>query len=331
MQDLYNAVVAVRKVLLNVSGSSPQDTPIQLLTHSPIVEIMARKSRIQWPQGTLKRSGIWATRVQTTESPLPTAPPGEVEAAGDKSEEKLPLTEQKDQTATDKTSQPEPATKTTSKTNDTADSTCPICLKDTRKPQLRRLPCNHVTCRACVVDFFRSAISAKHFITPACGLCAGARDGTSGESRMAAGFPVHWAKEVLRPREWTRYRDRLDELAENRSGTAVRCHSSECKLWIPPRHRAKGRKIAVCKCKVWTCMACMEEAHDGETCEAVALERKKAEEAMEALRDEAEKARKAEEAEGERMSLRTMSNMGCRKCPRCKIAIDKNGGCSQMQ
>lgn len=276
-------------------------------------------TREQW------RSLVFEATAQTTENPLSAAP---LKPASGKAEEKLPLTERKNQIATDKTSQPEPATKTTLKTNNTADSTCPICLKDTRKPQLRILPCNHVTCRACVVDFFRSAISAKHFITPACGLCAGARYGAAGESRKATEFPVQWAKEVLRPREWTRYRDCVDELAENRAGTAIRCHSSECRLWVPPRHRAKGRKIAVCKCKARTCMTCLEEAHDGETCDAVALKRQQAEE--EALQDEAEKARKAEEAEGERMSLQTMTKMGCRTCPNCNMAISKNGGCWHM-
>lgn len=265
---------------------------------------------------------------RTTRNPPPVALPERSKEAGGKAGNGLLLTEQKNPTVTDKTSQSEPAATTTSKANDTTDTTCPICLKDTRKPQLRRLPCNHVTCRACIVDFLRSAISAKHFIAPACGLCTGCGDRTSGESKKAAEFPVQWAKELLRPREWTLYRDRVDELAEIRSGTAVRCHSAECMLWIPPRHRSKGRKIAVCKCKERTCMACLEEAHDGETCEAVALERERAEE--KALRDEAARARKAEDAENERESLRAMSKMGCRTCPGCNMAINKNGGCSHM-
>ncbi|GKT49024.1 Ras GTPase-activating-like protein rng2 [Colletotrichum spaethianum] len=183
---------------------------------------------------------------------------------------------------------------------------CPLCFRGLRKTKLRQIPCGHTICNNCVAESFRYIIKQRFFSRPYC------------HHPIACWhpFPDEWAKELLRPGEWTRYRDLADEHREKESRTAVYCPNLECNSYISVRRRVKTQGIAKCTCGGKTCILCLEKAHEGETCQ-VAMERRKAQGVIDIIQEE--------------QTLKTMARMGCKLCPDCGMVIEKDQGCDSMR
>ncbi|OHE99109.1 IBR domain-containing protein [Colletotrichum orchidophilum] len=185
---------------------------------------------------------------------------------------------------------------------------CLACDKTCRKASRRDFPCGCPPyCHACAAAYIRSCLSNKPFTRPTCpGICG-----------IMHPFPDAWPRQLLRSKETIQYFDLVAEADEAESGAALYCHVRACGRYIPVRNRQKrGVGLGVCNCGERTCAGCHDKVHEGETCDEMRA------------RWEAEGVLKEEL---ERKSRRTMEQLSCKQCPKCKIVIEKIDGCDAIR
>jgi RNA recognition motif-containing protein len=177
--------------------------------------------------------------------------------------------------------------------------TCPVCYDNI--DQSYRLGCGHAYCHGCLNHFLLTASDTKKFPLS----CVG-DEGTCGVP-----IPIPVIQRFLLPVQVKRLLEVsfLDHLGRN-PGKFRYCATPDC----PEIHSLEsdsGDGIFQCRsCFVTICVSCGED-HDGFSCEEWKIHR-----------DPGTRERLLENwAEG---------SEDVKKCPTCKILIEKNGGCNHM-
>ena len=173
---------------------------------------------------------------------------------------------------------------------------CPVCFDDPSSPVL--LGCKHAYCSECISHFLMSASDRKQFPL----VCAGDND----NCRVPISIPL--IQRFLSPQQF----DQLLEAAvasyiEKHPEQLQYCTTADCKQVY-----RRGMGAHTCpSCFANICTACNKEAHEGMTCEE-----------REVLDNPAEQ---------ERRNDQWALSAGAKRCPTCRILVQKTEGCNHME
>ncbi|TFK45534.1 hypothetical protein OE88DRAFT_1669127 [Heliocybe sulcata] len=176
---------------------------------------------------------------------------------------------------------------------------CPICSDAISSPS--SLACGHVYCSECLRHFFASASSVKQFPLK----CLG------DEGLCRREIPIPVLSQFLRPVD-------LNHLLEVTFQAYLECHPNEYKYCCTPdcmqiyrsaASEAQAAPLQCPSCLAWICTAC-HEGHPGQTCIEWKIHRNPEEQ--------------------ERLLNLWVEEQGAKRCPSCKVIIEKNGGCNHI-
>ncbi|KAF9468794.1 hypothetical protein BDZ94DRAFT_1303961 [Collybia nuda] len=184
---------------------------------------------------------------------------------------------------------------TTSNPEDTA-NICPICYDTVSHPV--QLGCGHKYCTACIRHYLTTASDSKAFPLA----CMG------NEARCRVAIPIQLIQRFLPPQKF-------DQLVNVAFSTYIDLHPQDFRYCTTPDcvqiYRCNSGASQKCpSCFATVCSECHEEAHDGMTC--------------------AERALHKNPAEQERLNETWAAENGVKKCPSCKVWIEKTEGCNHM-
>ncbi|KDR80943.1 hypothetical protein GALMADRAFT_241502 [Galerina marginata CBS 339.88] len=175
-------------------------------------------------------------------------------------------------------------------------NTCPICTDEASNPE--RLGCGHAYCTGCLRHFLTSAANARNFPL----VCMG-NDATC---RMPLSIPLirrFVPPQVFRSLVEAAFLSYLDHHPQE----LKYCPTPDCKQVY--RHRTDQATLQCPSCFSTICSSCDEEAHEGMTCHERKL---------------------SKDGEQERLNEQLAMNNGYKKCPQCKVWIEKTAGCNHM-
>ena len=177
--------------------------------------------------------------------------------------------------------------------------TCPVCCDAIDQPY--RLACNHVYCHGCLRHFLLTASDTKNFPL----LCLGEEGGCG----VPISLPV--IQRFLLPAQFKRLLEiSFLEYLGHHPNKYRYCTTPDCPE-IYALESGSGDGIFRCRsCFVAVCISCREE-HDGFSCEEW-------------------KAHRDPEAQERLLEGWVEGNKLVKKCPQCKILIEKNGGCNHV-
>eukprot|EP00743_Colponemidia_sp_Colp-15_P003738 GILK01004033.1.p1 GENE.GILK01004033.1~~GILK01004033.1.p1 ORF type:complete len:689 (+),score=140.78 GILK01004033.1:43-2067(+) len=172
---------------------------------------------------------------------------------------------------------------------------CPICSDDVTAETVLALPCNHQFCRSCWREHVRVMVSD------------GKSDGIECMAHKCKQIvPLDIVQQLLEPAVYKKY---LDYLA----GSFVSTHPFW--RWCPQPScshalRSDGSQVVLhCVCGFKSCFHCAKESHVPATCYQMTQWEAK-------NKDESE--------------TYNWLKLNTQDCPKCKTAIEKNGGCNHM-
>ena len=177
---------------------------------------------------------------------------------------------------------------------------CLICFTPA-EDGIKMEPCSHMYCRSCARDYIKSTIETRRFpIT-----CVG-----NGDEACDAAVPIQLVRELLS-------KDDADRLFEHGFTNYIQSRPQEYHFCPTPdcstvfNITSNGKVITCSSCFVGICTTCKTEAHDGQTCEEyqVATDPELDEKKLQEWKKEA----------------------NIKSCPRCKVDIEKNGGCMHIK
>jgi len=177
--------------------------------------------------------------------------------------------------------------------------TCPVCYDTIDQPH--RLACGHAYCNGCLHHFLLTASDTKQFPLA----CIG------DEGKCSLLIPLPVIQRFLLPAQFKHLLEVsfCDHLAHNPEKFRY-CNTPDCPEIYSLESDSGGGVFKCRSCFVSVCVSCGED-HDGFSCEEWKIHRDP--ETQERLLEGW--------AEG---------NNDVKKCPRCKILIEKNGGCNHM-
>ena len=183
---------------------------------------------------------------------------------------------------------------TKTKTKPKSDLKCPICHDEIISPV--QLACGHSYCIACMQHFLTTASDTKIFPLS----CMG----NNNQCQVPIAIPM--LQRLLSPQKF----EHLLEIAfashiERFPKDFRYCPTPDCSQVY--RCNPTSLVLHCPSCLVAICASCHTEARDGVTCEACALHK-----------------------ERERLNDRLAVKSGFKKCPQCRVWIDKMGGCNHM-
>ena len=175
---------------------------------------------------------------------------------------------------------------------------CPICYDSVSNPF--QLNCGHTYCSACLRHFLDSAVDINQFP-----LTCVADDG-----HCQVTIAISIIQQLLGPVSF----ERLLKAAYNfyvsqRPMEFKFCRTPDCTQIYRSTSQDAAMRLRCPSCSEEVCSACGDETHDGSTCDE--FKRRKVEEGQ----TDAWVA-----AQGERV----------KKCPQCKVLIEKDGGCNRV-
>ncbi|KAG7086343.1 hypothetical protein E1B28_002305 [Marasmius oreades] len=177
-----------------------------------------------------------------------------------------------------------------------SESSCPICLMDVDTPV--KLGCGHEYCTACLRHFFAADINKFPI------LCVG-NDCKCGKAIVLPVIQKYMESEsefnTLLDKAFTTY-------IERNQPTFRYCKTPDCKQLYRSSTSTKARQCPSCLAPV--CTKCHEEGHDGMTCEE--------------RHDQFDLARQ------DRLNEEWAKGAGAKRCPSCKVWIEKTEGCNHM-
>ncbi|KIL59702.1 hypothetical protein M378DRAFT_997146 [Amanita muscaria Koide BX008] len=186
-----------------------------------------------------------------------------------------------------------------SETRDSGQDACPICFDEVTTPVM--LTCGHFYCTACLRHFLSSAVERKTFPLA----CSG------DEDRCKAPIAIPIIQRYLLQQQF----DRLVEMAVTtyieKQPTKFRyCTTPDC----PQVYRYEGggmTTVLTCpSCFATVCTGCHKEAHEGMTCR--------------------EREIMTNPKEQERLNEEWALAAGAKRCPSCRVWIQKTEGCNHM-
>ncbi|KAL0566843.1 hypothetical protein V5O48_015156 [Marasmius crinis-equi] len=174
-------------------------------------------------------------------------------------------------------------------------SSCPICMMEVSNPV--KLGCGHEYCIACIRHFFTADINNFPIV------CVG----DAAKCMQPIALPV--IEKYLTPSQFnTLLETAFTRHIESNPQIYRYCNTPDCRQIYRCNSTAKTRQCPSCLAVV--CIKCHEEGHDGMTCE--------------------ERRVHADPAEQERLNDAWARDAGVKRCPSCRIWIEKTEGCNHM-
>ncbi|KDR80944.1 hypothetical protein GALMADRAFT_91633 [Galerina marginata CBS 339.88] len=174
---------------------------------------------------------------------------------------------------------------------------CPICTDDVSNPE--QLGCGHTYCAGCLKHFLTSAADTKTFPL----VCMG-NDATCNVPISIPFIRRFLPAPIFQSLVEAAFLSYLDQHPQE----LKYCTTPDCKQMY--RHREEPTVLQCPSCFSTICAACDEEAHDGMTCQERRLHKNPAEQ--------------------ERLNEQLAAANGYKKCPQCKVWIEKTEGCNHM-
>ncbi|CAA7265212.1 unnamed protein product [Cyclocybe aegerita] len=190
------------------------------------------------------------------------------------------------------------------------EKSCPVCLNDTTTGE--ELGCGHRYCADCLRDFLKSAGETKDFNFPL--VCLATVDNAMCNVPVAIpllrAFLTPQAFENLVEAAFTSYLEKHPE--ELKYCTTPDCKQiyRRCPSNGAGKKKVRSDTLQCPSCFSSICPACDEEAHEGMTCE--------------------ERRIQSDPAEQERLNDELATRSGYKRCPRCRIMMEKTMGCNHM-
>ena len=176
---------------------------------------------------------------------------------------------------------------------------CPICTDDVSNPE--QLGCGHTYCAGCLKHVLMSAAETKNF--PLVCMASDATCDVPISIPFIQRFLPGPIFESLVEAAFLFYLDQHPQELKY-------CTTPDCKQIY--RRRTDPTSLQCPSCFLSICAACGEDGHEGMTCQQ-------------------HRFHKNPDAEHERLNGQLASAHGYKKCPQCKVWIEKNGGCDHME
>lgn len=176
---------------------------------------------------------------------------------------------------------------------------CPICTDDVLNPE--QLGCGHTYCAGCLKHVLMSAAETRNFPL----VCI------ANDASCDVPISIPFIQRFL-PRPI------FESLVEAAFLFYLDQHPQELKYCTTPdckqiyRRRTDPTSLQCPSCFLSICAACGEDGHEGMTCQQ-------------------HRFHKNPDAEQERLNGQLATAHGYKKCPQCKVWIEKNGGCDHME
>ena len=181
---------------------------------------------------------------------------------------------------------------------DSAAGTCPICFNEVAYPEV--LECGHVYCPGCLSDYLTSAADNKTFPI----VCMG----NEGACRIPIALPV--LRSFL---PYSTFKQLIEAAVTSyveRNPAEIRyCKTPDCRQTYRPDPERTGVRLVCPSCFVTGCSSCGVD-HENMTCREYHIQH--------------------DQEEQERLNNELAANSGFKKCPRCAVWIEKNGGCNRV-
>jgi hypothetical protein len=179
------------------------------------------------------------------------------------------------------------------------DSKCPICYDEISSPV--QLACGHSYCTACIRHFLTTASDTKKFPLT----CMG------DEDKCGIPIPIPMLQRFLLPQQFEHLLEMVFVTHIERFPQEFKyCRTPDCRQ-VYRCNRASTSPILHCpSCFSTVCSSCDEEPHEGMTC--------------------AERKLYNDPAEQDRLNDQLAIQSGFKKCPECKVWIEKTEGCNHM-
>ncbi|TFK67581.1 hypothetical protein BDN72DRAFT_822286 [Pluteus cervinus] len=169
---------------------------------------------------------------------------------------------------------------------------CPVCLGEVTSPV--SLPCEHVWCRSCLVGYLNAAVSNKYFPLA----CLG------NEAKCQQRIPIGLARDVLSPAEFDALIDAaFTSYLYSHADDFHYCPTPDCQQ-IYRVGEANSPPLQCPSCLIHICSFCHVEYHQDFQCR--------------------------DDESGDELFRAWMEANGIKKCPGCKIPIEKAAGCNHM-
>ena len=174
--------------------------------------------------------------------------------------------------------------------------TCPVCYGDLSHPE--QLGCGHSYCSGCLKHFLTSAVDNKTFPL----LCVG------NEATCNVPVAIPFIRRFLPDQTFQNLIEAaFHKYLEQHQQELKYCTTPDCKKIY---RRCTDKTAMQCPaCFSTICPSCDEEAHAGVSCQGQ------------------QNLRMAEE---ERLNEQLPTSSGYKRCPTCRILIEKNEGCNHM-
>ncbi|KAK2465895.1 hypothetical protein APHAL10511_001536 [Amanita phalloides] len=178
------------------------------------------------------------------------------------------------------------------------EGTCPVCFDEPTSPVL--LACRHAYCSECIRHYLMSASERKQFPLA----CAG------DEDMCKVPIPISVIKRFLSQQQFEQLLDAaVTSCIEKQPAIFQYCKTPDC---TQVYRRDRGKKVLTCpSCFTSVCTGCNKEGHDGMTCE--------------------ERDLVSNPEEQERRNEQWALTAGAKRCPSCRMFLQKMEGCNHME
>ncbi|KAF8338500.1 hypothetical protein F5887DRAFT_514967 [Amanita rubescens] len=176
-----------------------------------------------------------------------------------------------------------------------AEDMCPVCFDEPSSPI--RLGCKHIYCTECIRHFLLTASERKQFPL----VCAGDDD----QCKVPIAIPK--IQQFLSPQQFNELLEAaVASYVEKQPDKFRYCTTADCQQVY-----RRGTKANTCpSCLASICTKCDKEAHEGMTC--------------------AERELLDNPAEQERLNEQWALTAGAKRCPSCRVYVQKTEGCNHM-